>query len=59
VIRSGTQQERQQFLQEESDQLPNDVYRVHLVNLSGSQSNITASTSESKIGEPLNTREAP
>lgn len=58
VIRSGTQQERQQFLQNESEQLPEDVYRVHLVNLSGS-TNITASTSDAKVGEPLNTREAP
>jgi len=57
VIRSGTHSERQTFLESERERLPEDVYRVHLVNRSNS--NITASTSEAKVGEPLNTREAP
>lgn len=57
VIRSGTQQERQDFLQSEKEQLPADVHNVHLVNLENA--NITASTSESEVGENLNTREAP
>ena len=57
VIRSGTQQERQAFLQEENERLPEDVYNVHLVNLTNT--NITASTSVSQVGENLNTREAP
>jgi methyl-accepting chemotaxis protein len=57
VIRSGTQQERQAFLQNEKEQLPSDVYNVHLVNLE--TANITASTSEAEVGETLNTREAP
>ena len=55
VIQSGTQSERQAFLQEESFQ--DDVYHVHLVNRS--TANITATTNPAKEGEPLNTREAP
>ncbi|MDS0282170.1 HAMP domain-containing protein [Haloarcula onubensis] len=57
VVRSGTQQERQAFLQSEKEQLPEDVHNVHLVNLSNA--NITASTDESEVGQNLNTREAP
>ena len=55
VIRSGTQQERQNFLENETFQ--DDVYNVHLVDRD--TSTITATTNPAKEGEPLNTREAP
>ncbi len=58
VVRSGTQQERQAFLENEREQLPGDVHNVHLVDFEDN-SNITASTDESEIGQNLNTREAP
>jgi len=58
VVRSGTQQERERFLDNESGQLPDDVHNVHLVDFDDN-SNITASTDESEIGQNLNTREAP
>ncbi|PSP82688.1 hypothetical protein BRC96_10780 [Halobacteriales archaeon QS_6_64_34] len=57
-VRSGTQGERQEFLQNESEQLPDDVHNVHIVDF-GDNSNITASTEESEVGQNLNTREAP
>jgi methyl-accepting chemotaxis protein len=57
VIQSGTQAERQRFLETEAGRLPDDVYRVHLVNLD--TANIVASTSAAKEGETLNKREAP
>jgi len=55
VIQSGTQEQRQAFLQAETFQ--DDVYHVHLVNRSNA--NITATTNPAKEGEPLNTAEAP
>jgi len=57
VIRSETQQERQNFLQNESEQLPEDVHNVHLVNLE--TDNITASTRGSEVGQTLTGAEAP
>jgi len=57
-VRSGTQGERQEFLQNESEQLPDDVHNVHIVDF-GDNANITASTEESEVGQNLNTREAP
>lgn len=57
TMQSGTDEERSQFLRNEQAELPEDVYRLHYVNLASS--NIAASSSESHVGEALNTREAP
>ena len=57
VIQSGSQSERQSFLEAETSRLPEDVHRVHLVD--SDSATIVASTDSAKEGEPLNTREAP
>jgi len=57
VIQSGTQAERQSFLEAETTRLPEDVHRVHLVE--SESADIVASTDPAKEGETLNTREAP
>jgi len=58
VAQNGTSEERQAWLQTEAEQLPEDVYQVHIVDPSDNWT-VVASTSGPKVGEVLNTREAP
>ncbi|WP_262179978.1 HAMP domain-containing protein [Haloarcula laminariae] len=57
VIRSGTQSERQAFLEAEAERLPNDVIKVQVVNRSSTT--VTASSDTTRVGESQLSREAP
>ncbi|WP_324665220.1 HAMP domain-containing protein [Haloarcula sediminis] len=56
-IRSGTQSERQAFLEAEAARLPDDVIKIQLVNRTSNT--VTASSDTTRIGEPQLSREAP
>lgn len=56
-VQTGTQAERQDQLVAETNRLPNDVSRLLLVERDSST--VVASTDDFKVGENLNTREAP
>lgn len=57
MVRNGTPDEQQGWLEREAEQLPDDVYRVHLAD--PSDWTVVASNSPARVGAPLNTREAP
>jgi len=57
VMQNGDQEAIQSFLVSESDRVPNDVYRLHYVNLD--TSTIVASSNPANVDQTLNSREAP
>ena len=56
-VQAGTPEARTSQLSDEMNRLPDDVFRLHLVERDSSD--IVASNTDFKIGENLNTREAP
>jgi len=57
VMQNGDQEAIQSFLISEADRLPDDVYRLHYVNLD--TSTIVASSNPANVDQTLNSREAP
>jgi len=57
VVRNGNQSQRQTFLENEYDRLPDDVIKIQIVNRS--TTTVTASSDTTRIGEPQLSREAP
>ena len=57
VIRNGNQSQRQSFLENESERLPDDVIKVQIANRSSTT--VTASSDTTRVGEPQLSREAP